>query len=178
MVVTDAKDTESFTAAGGEPGMLARDGGDRIYNRTKSKMTEVLENWQYFPIFVKPHPTAGWLYMPLEGFGYEQHQTSEFLNYESLLVLPEETKQQQQQQQQQPPPPPSPSTLVVRPAQVSASSLSRAEAHTQVKNYQRRLRNMIKDGMDEATIDATRALRQGLHRTLLRAARPLLRRRR
>ena len=45
MVVTDAKDTASFTAAGGEPGMLARDGGDRIYNRTKSKMTDVLENW-------------------------------------------------------------------------------------------------------------------------------------
>ena len=88
MVVTDAKDTASFTAAGGEPGMLARDGGDRIYNRTKSKMTDVLENWQYFPVFVKPHPTAGWLYMPLEGFGYKQHQNSEFLNYESLLVLP------------------------------------------------------------------------------------------
>ena len=88
MVVTDAKTTEPFTAAGGEPSMLARDGTDRVYNRTKDKMPEVLENWQYSPIFVKPHPTAGWLYMPLEGFGYEEHQKSEFLNYESLLVLP------------------------------------------------------------------------------------------
>ena len=26
--------------------------------------------------------------MPLEGFGYEQHQSDEFLNYHSLLVLP------------------------------------------------------------------------------------------
>jgi hypothetical protein len=88
MVVTDAKTTEPFTAAGGEPSMLARDGTNRIYNRTKSKMSEVLEQWQYFPIFVKPHPTAGWLYMPLEGFGYEHHQNTEFLNHHSLLVLP------------------------------------------------------------------------------------------
>jgi hypothetical protein len=88
MVVTDAKTAEPFTNAGGEPGMLARDGTDRIYNRTKNKMSEVLENWQYFPIFVKPHPTAGWLYMPLEGFGYEEHQRSEFLNWESLMMLP------------------------------------------------------------------------------------------
>ena len=50
---------EPFTAAGGQPGMLARDGTDRTYNRTKSKMSEVLEQWQYFPIFVKPHPTEG-----------------------------------------------------------------------------------------------------------------------
>ena len=88
MVVTDAKTPEPFTAAGGEPKMLARDGTDRIYNRSKGKMPEVLEKWQYFPIFVKPHPTAGWLYMPLEGFGYEHHQNTEFLNYRSLLVLP------------------------------------------------------------------------------------------
>ena len=88
MVVTDAKTTEPFTAAGGEPSMLARDGTDRIYNRTKGKMSEVLEQWQYFPIFVKPHPTAGWVYMPFDGFGYQHHQTTEFLNYHALLVLP------------------------------------------------------------------------------------------
>ena len=39
--------------------MLARDGTDRTYNRTKSKISEVLEQRQYFPIFVKPHPTEG-----------------------------------------------------------------------------------------------------------------------
>ena len=49
MLVTDAKTTEPFTAAGGQPGMLARDGTDRTYNRTKRKMPEVLEQWQYFP---------------------------------------------------------------------------------------------------------------------------------
>ena len=26
--------------------------------------------------------------MPLEGFGYEHHQNTEFLNHHSLLVLP------------------------------------------------------------------------------------------
>ena len=88
VVVTDAKTAKPFYAAGGEPSMLARDGTPRVYNRTKDKMAEVLENWQYYPIFVKPHPTAGWLYMPLEGFGYEMDQHNEFLNYESLIVLP------------------------------------------------------------------------------------------
>jgi hypothetical protein len=90
----------------------------------------------------------------------QQHQQQQ----QYPMVPPGLGQQQQQQQQQQPPqqpqlqppPPPSPTAVVVhRGAQVSASSLNRAEAYTQMKRYERRLKNMIKDGMDEASIEET-----------------------
>ena len=68
--------------------MLARDGTDRVYNRTMIQMVAVLEQRQYFPVFVKTHPQAGWTFIPLDGFGYDVDHLDSFWNFESLIVLP------------------------------------------------------------------------------------------
>ena len=88
MLATNAKTTEPFSAAGGEPAMLASDGTDRVYNQTKNQMLPaVLEQWQYFPVFVKTHPQAGWTFMLLDGFGYDVDHLDNCLHFESLIVL-------------------------------------------------------------------------------------------
>jgi hypothetical protein len=68
--------------------MLARDGTPRVYNRTKAAMLDVLEGWQYFPVFLRPHHVAGLVVMPFMGFEYDHDYVDSFTNMDAFIVLP------------------------------------------------------------------------------------------
>ena len=71
--------------------MLARDGTPRVYNRTRAPMLDVLEHWQYQPVFLRPHHAAGLVVMPLMGFEYDDDYQESFSNMDALIVLPNKT---------------------------------------------------------------------------------------